>query len=73
VRCHVPLGLLHSVDRPALQVSLYSGYQLYLNGTLIGADSNLGNGNTSLNAIRSYPVPSQQSTGQLTARALEPA
>ena len=59
VRCHVDLGLLRSVAQPAIQVSLYSAYQLYLNGTLLGTEGNLGNGNSSLDAIRSYPVPLQ--------------
>jgi hypothetical protein len=59
VRCHVSLGLLHSVAQPAIQVSLYSAYQLYLNGTLLGTEGNLSSGNASLNAVRSYPVPQQ--------------
>ena len=59
VRCHAGLGLLHSAVQPAIQVSLSSAYQLYLNGALIGAEGDLGNGNSSLNTIRSYPVPLQ--------------
>ena len=59
VRCRVDLRQLHSEAQPAIQVSLYSAYQLYVNGTLIGAEGNLGNGNSSLNSIRSYPVPAQ--------------
>jgi hypothetical protein len=60
VRCHTDLSSLHSVAQPTIQVTLYSAYQLYLNGTLLGAEGNLGNGNTSLNNIRSWPIPSQQ-------------
>jgi len=59
VRCHVDLSVLRSVAHPAIQVSLYSAYQLYLSGALIGAEGNLGNGKASLNSIRSYPVPAQ--------------
>ncbi len=59
VRCHTDLSSLHSVAQPALQVTLYSAYQLYLNGALLASAGNLGNGNTSLNAIRSWPIPSQ--------------
>ncbi len=59
VRCRVDLGALQSEAHPAIQVSLYSAYQLYLNGTLIGAEGNLGNGNSSLDSIRSYPVPAE--------------
>ena len=59
VRCHADLALLRSVAQPAIQVNLYSAYQIYLNGALLGAEGNLGNGNASLDAIRSYPVPLQ--------------
>ena len=59
VRCQVDLSLLRSLAQPAIQVSLYSAYQVFLNGTLIGSEGNLGNGNSSLNSIRSYPVPAQ--------------
>ncbi len=59
VRCHADLGGLHSVAQPSIQVSLLSAYQLYLNGALIGASGDLRNGNSSLNAIRAYPVPLQ--------------
>src|SRR5579862_288928 len=59
VRCHVELDSLRSIAQPAIQVTLYSAYQLYLNGALIGAEGDLANGNTSLNAIRSYAIPSR--------------
>ena len=38
VRCHADLALLRSVAQPAIQVNLYSAYQIYLNGALLGAD-----------------------------------
>jgi hypothetical protein len=59
VRCHTYLNSLHSVAQPAIQLTLYSAYQLYLNGALIGAQGNLANGNSSVNAIRSWPIPGQ--------------
>jgi hypothetical protein len=59
VRCHLDIGLLRSVSQPAIQVTLYSAYQLYFNGALLASAGNLGNGNTSLNAIHSWPIPSQ--------------
>jgi hypothetical protein len=59
VRCHADLSSLRSVSQPAIQVTVYSAYQLYLNGAFIGSEGNLENGNSSLNAIRSYPVPIQ--------------
>jgi hypothetical protein len=70
VRCHTDLSSLHSVAQPAIQVTLYSAYQLYLNGALLAAAGNLGNGNTSLNAIRSWPVPSQLLTAGPATLAL---
>lgn len=59
VRCRVDLSALRSEAHPAIQVSLYSAYQVYLDGTLIGAEGNLGNGKSSLDSIRSYPIPVQ--------------
>lgn len=57
VRCHADLSPLRNETQPAMQVSTYSAYQLYIDGALIGAEGNLDNGNSSLDAIRSYPVP----------------
>jgi hypothetical protein len=57
VRCHIDLAPLRDDAQPAIQVTLYSAYQLYLNGVSIGAEGNLHNGNSSLDAIRSYPLP----------------
>lgn len=59
VRCHAGLGLLRSAAQPAIQIGLYSAYQVYLNGRLLGAEGNLGNGNSSVSSIRTYPVPTQ--------------
>ena len=47
---------MRSLDQPALQVSLYAAYQVYLNGQLLGGAGNLNSGAFSVNAIRSFPV-----------------
>ncbi|MGH9605969.1 MAG: PP2C family protein-serine/threonine phosphatase [Terracidiphilus sp.] len=57
VRCHANLAPLRTEPHPAIQISLYSAYQLFLDGVPIGAEGNLHDGNSSLDAIRSYPVP----------------
>ncbi len=59
VRCHADLSSLTSTVQPALQVTLYSAYQFYFNGTPIGGEGSLANGNTTLNAIQTYSVPGQ--------------
>ncbi len=64
VRCHADFSSLHSVAQPAIQVAQYSAYQLYFNGALIGSEGNLANGNSSINAIRSYAVPGQLLSGE---------
>ncbi len=64
VRCHPDLDVLRSLDRPALQVSLYAAYEVYLNGQLLGGVGNLKSGDFSVNAIRSYPV----AAGTLSSR-----
>ncbi len=70
VRCHVELDSLRSIAQPAIQVTLYSAYQVYFNGALIGAEGNLANGNTSLNAIRSYAVSSRLFSSDHSSLAL---
>ena len=57
VRCHVDLAPLRDDARPAVQVTLYSAYRLYLDDVPIGAEGDLRDGNSSLDAIRSYPAP----------------
>jgi hypothetical protein len=51
---------MRAIAQPAIQVNLFSAYQLYLNGMPIGSEGNLHNGNTSLDAIRSYPVSNER-------------
>jgi hypothetical protein len=60
VRCHQDLSLLKSQPQPALQVELVGAYQLYFNGQLIGGDGNLENGYSSVDSIRSFPVPADR-------------
>jgi hypothetical protein len=56
VRCHFEPATLRAAAKPAVQVGLFSAYQLFFNCVEIGAVGNLNNGNSSLDAIRSYPV-----------------
>jgi len=59
VRCHLDPVVLRADAQPAIQVTSYSAYQLYLDGVLLGAEGNLRNGNSSLDAIRSYTAPAR--------------
>lgn len=56
IRCRADLSSLRSVAHPALQVTAYAAYELYLNDQRIGAEGDLDTGNFSLDSIRSYPV-----------------
>ncbi len=58
VRCHADLAPLRNDAQPAVQVSTFAAYQLYLNGQFLGAAGNLRSGNFSMNSIRSYAIPS---------------
>jgi len=64
VRCHADLSVLRGMRHPAMQISLYAAYQLYVDGALIGRAGNLRSGNFSMNTIRSFALP---------AAALHPA
>ncbi len=57
IRCHADLRGLRGLAQPALQVSLYAAYELYLNGQLVARAGNLSTSNFSLDAMRAYPVP----------------
>ena len=57
VRCHADLSSLQTVAHPAVQVSLWAAYQLYLDGALTGSAGNLRSGNFSMNTVRSFPLP----------------
>ena len=56
VRCHADLSPLREVADPAIQVSLWAAYQLYVNGALAGGAGNLHSGNFSMNTVRSFPL-----------------
>src|ERR1700739_1746630 len=56
IRCHTNLSELRSAAHPAIQVRLYGAYELYLDGSRVGAAGNLGTGNFRLDVIRSYPL-----------------
>jgi hypothetical protein len=57
VRCHADLSPLQGLAHPAIQVTLYAAYQLYLNGAPIGEAGNLSSGFFSMDAIRAFPAP----------------
>ena len=70
LRCHIGLGGLASVQQPEVQVGLYAAYQLYLDGTLLGTAGNIGNGNITLDATRSYLIPPSMIHAQPATLAL---
>jgi hypothetical protein len=57
VRCHAGLGELSTLAHPALQVTFYDAYKLYLDGEPIGSAGNLDRHSFALDAIRTFPVP----------------
>jgi hypothetical protein len=60
IRCHANLSALRNDSNPALQVSFYAAYALYLDGNRIGGAGNLQSGNFNINVIRTYPLSSAQ-------------
>ena len=52
VRCHADLSPLQGLAHPAIQVTLYAAYQLYLDGAPMGEAGDLRSGNYSMNSIR---------------------
>ncbi len=70
VRCHAGLAMLRNVAQPAIQVTLYAAYQLYLDGALIGEAGNVRSGNYSMNSIRSFPAPATHLSTQPATVAL---
>ncbi len=57
VRCHTDLGPLQNDAQPAVQVSMFGAYELYLNGRRLGSAGSVRSGNFSMNSIRSYAIP----------------
>lgn len=70
VRCHTDLSLLQTLEHPAIQVTLYAAYQVYLDGVLIGEAGNLQSGFFNMDAIRSFPVPATHLDAQPVTLAL---
>jgi hypothetical protein len=70
IRCHANLSALQSASNPALQVSLYAAYALYLDGHEIGGAGSLRSGIFSMNVIRTYPLSSAQILNQPSTIAL---
>ena len=56
VRCRADLSALSSLKQPALQVTLYGAYQLFVNGEPLGSAGNIRSGVFSMNVIRQYPL-----------------
>jgi hypothetical protein len=57
VRCRPDLSSLRAAANPAIQISLWAAYQLYVDGDLIGSAGNIRSGNFSMNTVRSFPLP----------------
>lgn len=57
IRCHADLAPLRSIADPGIQVAFSSAYELYVNGSRIGASGNLHRGLGRNDLIRSWPLP----------------
>jgi len=57
VRCHADLLSLRSVAYPAIQVTLLAAYRVFVNGEPMGGSGDLHNGQSSMNAMLSFPLP----------------
>jgi hypothetical protein len=57
VRCSADLTSIRNLEHPAIQIALFSAYQLYLDGQLVSNVGNLDSGNFSLDTIRSFDLP----------------
>lgn len=56
IRCQTNLSSLQNTAHPALQVTLYAAYELYLDGRRIGSAGNLKTGAFTMNLIRNWPL-----------------
>jgi phosphoserine phosphatase RsbU/P len=63
IRCHVDLASLRQVADPGIQVNLSSAYELFVNGRRIAVSGNLRSGTGRNDAIRSWPVPRELTSG----------
>jgi hypothetical protein len=57
VRCHADLSSLRGVTHPAIQVTLFAVYRVFVNGQPMGGLGDLRSGQSSVNTIRSFPLP----------------
>ncbi len=57
MRCRVQLGSLRGLEQPAIQVRANAAYDLFVDGSRIGAAGNLASGQLSENLTRSFPLP----------------
>ncbi len=56
VRCHLDRGL-QDLDHPAVQVRMFSAYEVFVNGVSIARNGDLDSGHFRVNLIRVFPVP----------------
>jgi hypothetical protein len=70
IRCHADLSALPPLAHPALEISFYDAYQVYLNGAPIGGAGDIERGSFDLNAIRIFPVASGRVSPSLSTIAL---
>ncbi len=56
VRCHPSPGI-RSLDHPAVQIRMYSAYEVFVNGISIAHNGNLSSGDFREELIRVFPVP----------------
>jgi hypothetical protein len=56
VRCRADLSQLASRPHEAIQIRLYSAYEVYLDGEKIGSAGDMRSGNFSMDAVRVFPL-----------------
>jgi hypothetical protein len=55
IRCHADLSSLSSLADPALEITFYNAYELYLNGEPIGSGGNFSQASFDMSVIRIFP------------------
>jgi hypothetical protein len=70
VRCHADLSSIQAEAHPAIQITLYAAYQLFLDGRAIGGAGDVRTGTFSMNVIRQYPLASYMLHSQPSTIAL---
>jgi hypothetical protein len=56
VRCHADLSSLNTLAHPALQILFNAAYQVYLDGSLVGANGNPATGFHYQNSYETFPI-----------------